>query len=274
MRLSPSRIVTTRRGTPRRWSTAVAATASGGATIAPSVSATGQAMSGISTCATAATMTVVNSTRPMASNRIGRAFALKSRMGVKYAAANRIGGRKSRKTRSGSSVMRGIAGSSPRTTPPNRRRIGSATLNRRARYDRAVATTRRTKTASMGPIGAIIRVSGQAWRRGGGSAASGGHAGAIGRGLSAADLERGKVVGRREAEDRAEEREPVLDRPSNRLGPPETVALTRERDVSVLDASVSEGRDDRLGLGRRHDPVVETVQHEDRAGDAVEMPDR
>ena len=39
MRLSPSRIVTMRRGTPRRRKIAVAATASGGATIAPRVTA-------------------------------------------------------------------------------------------------------------------------------------------------------------------------------------------------------------------------------------------
>ncbi len=45
-RLSPSRIVTIRRGTPRRWKIAVAATASGGATIAPSVRAAAHGMVG------------------------------------------------------------------------------------------------------------------------------------------------------------------------------------------------------------------------------------
>ena len=45
-RLSPSRIVTTLRGTPSRRKTAVAATASGGATIAPRASAAADGMPG------------------------------------------------------------------------------------------------------------------------------------------------------------------------------------------------------------------------------------
>ncbi len=72
MRLSPSRIVTIRRETPSRWKTAVAATASGGATMAPSANAAASGMP-VSCCVTNATATVVNSTSPMASNRIGRA---------------------------------------------------------------------------------------------------------------------------------------------------------------------------------------------------------
>src|SRR3954447_23943206 len=40
-RLSPSSMVTRRRGTPRRWKTVVAAAASGGATIAPRIKAAG-----------------------------------------------------------------------------------------------------------------------------------------------------------------------------------------------------------------------------------------
>jgi len=45
-RLSPSRIVTMRRGTPTRWKIAVAATASGGATIAPRAKAPAQPSAG------------------------------------------------------------------------------------------------------------------------------------------------------------------------------------------------------------------------------------
>ncbi len=128
-------MVTIRRGTPSRWKIAVAATASGGATMAPSVTATAHSIEGTSARTTIATTTVVNSTRPTASSRIGRTFALKSRMGVKYAAANRIGGRKSRKTTSGSSSIGGSlpAPRNPRTTPPSRNRIGSAIRIRRAR---------------------------------------------------------------------------------------------------------------------------------------------
>ena len=82
-RLSPSRIVTIRRGTPSRWNTALDATASGGETIAPSVSATAQAMSGTSSLATAPTRNVVNRTRPTASRRIARRFLRRSRIDVK-----------------------------------------------------------------------------------------------------------------------------------------------------------------------------------------------
>ena len=64
MRLSPSRIVTIRRETPSRWKTAVAATASGGATIAPRVSAAARPMPGIEALATSPTATVVNSDEP------------------------------------------------------------------------------------------------------------------------------------------------------------------------------------------------------------------
>ena len=52
-RLSPSRIVTIRRGTARRAATAVAAISSGGATIAPSAMATAHGMPGIRACAVA-----------------------------------------------------------------------------------------------------------------------------------------------------------------------------------------------------------------------------
>ena len=61
-----------RRGTLRRCVTAVAATASGGDTIAPSTNATGQLIPGITACATQATAVVVTTTRPTASNVIGR----------------------------------------------------------------------------------------------------------------------------------------------------------------------------------------------------------
>ncbi len=82
-RLSPSRIVTTRRGTPSRWKIAVAATASGGATIAPRAKAAGQPRPGMSAWATSATAAVVVRTSPTDRRPIARRFFLKSRIEVK-----------------------------------------------------------------------------------------------------------------------------------------------------------------------------------------------
>ena len=59
------------RGVPSRRKTVVAARASVGPTIAPSVNATGQLMPGTSACATTATTTIVNRTRPIDSRRSG-----------------------------------------------------------------------------------------------------------------------------------------------------------------------------------------------------------
>jgi len=83
IRLSPSRIVTIRRGTPSRRKIAVAATASGGATIAPSANAAGQPTPGTSAWTTAATTAAVTRTSATASNAIFRAFARMSRIDVK-----------------------------------------------------------------------------------------------------------------------------------------------------------------------------------------------
>src|SRR5262245_28554295 len=94
-------MVTMRRGTFKRWVTAVAATASGGDTIAPSTNATGQLIPGITACATHATAVVVTTTRPIASSAIGRVLAAKSRHDVNQAAANSSGGRNSSSTSSG-----------------------------------------------------------------------------------------------------------------------------------------------------------------------------
>ena len=68
---SPSRIVTMRRGSPILRATAVAATASGGATTAPIANETGHEMPGMSACTMAPTPKVVNTTRPTESSRIG-----------------------------------------------------------------------------------------------------------------------------------------------------------------------------------------------------------
>ena len=75
---SPSRIVTTRRGSPIRRPMAVAATASGGATTAPMANDAGQPRSGSIACTSTPTPRVVNTTSPTDSSRIGRRLALKS----------------------------------------------------------------------------------------------------------------------------------------------------------------------------------------------------
>ena len=81
-RLSPSRIVTIRRGTARRAAIAVAAISSGGATIAPRAMAIAHGMPGISACAVAPAARALAITRPMASEPIEPRFARRLRSGV------------------------------------------------------------------------------------------------------------------------------------------------------------------------------------------------
>jgi hypothetical protein len=85
MRLSPSRIVAIRRGTPRRLAIAVAATGSVGETMTPKTKAAGHE-SPMAACATTATVTAVSGTRPMPKSAIGLTFTLNSRGEKKKAA--------------------------------------------------------------------------------------------------------------------------------------------------------------------------------------------
>ena len=117
-------MVTTRRGTLSRWVTAVAATASGGDTIAPSTNATCQLIPGMNVCATQATAVVVATTRPMASSAIGRLLAAKSRHDVNHAAAYSSGGRNSSSTSSGLMWTRGRPGMNASARPPTTSRMG------------------------------------------------------------------------------------------------------------------------------------------------------
>ena len=84
-RLSPSTIVTSLRGTPKRRAIEVAARGSVGDTIAPRTKALPHENPSMTVCATTATPTVVTRTRPTASSPIGREFALSSRSDVKKA---------------------------------------------------------------------------------------------------------------------------------------------------------------------------------------------
>ena len=71
-RLSPSSTVTRWRGRRMVLSTDVAATALGGATIAPNATAAAQGRPGTSSLIVMAMAAAVNNTAPSASNRIGR----------------------------------------------------------------------------------------------------------------------------------------------------------------------------------------------------------
>ena len=82
----PWRSAIRRRGTARRSMTAIAATSSGGDTIAPSAMAIGTVMPGTMTSATPATARVLASTNPIASDTMLPSFARKLRIGVKNAA--------------------------------------------------------------------------------------------------------------------------------------------------------------------------------------------
>lgn len=66
-RLSPSSSTISRRGSATRSSTALAATASGGETIAPSVKQAAQGSEGTAQCTARPTARVVNTTAPIAS---------------------------------------------------------------------------------------------------------------------------------------------------------------------------------------------------------------
>ncbi len=105
-RLSPSRIVMTRRGRPTRRAIAVAATASGGATTAPSAKPTASLTSSIAQT-TRPTPTVVNSTSPTLSSAIGRRYVWKSINDVRIDAAYSSGGSRPISTISGVSSKSG-----------------------------------------------------------------------------------------------------------------------------------------------------------------------
>ena len=84
-RLSPSMIAMILRGTEMREAIAVAATASVGATIAPTTNDTGHERPEMNVWQTAATVTVVTSTSPTASNESGLMLVRRSRSDVKNA---------------------------------------------------------------------------------------------------------------------------------------------------------------------------------------------
>ena len=131
MRLSPPITVLTRSGTPRRRKIASAATGSVGATTAPNTKAAAHGRP-MTKWAAIATRETVSSTRPIASSRIGRMCARRSRGDDEKAAELSSGGRKTRKITSGGREISGIPGTKPMARPPSTRKIGYGTPTFRA----------------------------------------------------------------------------------------------------------------------------------------------
>src|SRR5689334_23402281 len=92
--------------------------------------------------------------------------------------------------------------------------------------------------------------------------------------IDAVEIERWKVVGGREPEDRAEERQPGLERPALRHLATETMALALEREVGVRDALRFECRREGFRLVRRDDLVVKPLEDQHRNRDLIEEMDR
>src|SRR3954454_6576309 len=143
---SPSRTTTSRRGAPTRDAIAVAATASVGATIAPSVNDTAHDMPTTS-WAISATPTIVNRTQPTASIEIGFRLACRSRSDEKNAAEYSSGGSRMMKTRSGGSSTSGAPGTNPSAAPPTTSAIGYGTRTTSAS---TISATTATITPSNG----------------------------------------------------------------------------------------------------------------------------
>src|SRR5699024_4348597 len=142
-RLSPSRIVTIRRGIPTRRAIDVAATASGGATTAPSASAAVRGTGRIHH-ATRPTPMVVKTTSPTESKPIGRLLRRKSISDVRMAAAYSKGGRNPINTRSGVSATSGMNGTYEPTNPATTSSSGADSPIRRAKAVPAIAHVART----------------------------------------------------------------------------------------------------------------------------------
>src|SRR2546423_13366383 len=109
----------------RSWrSTAVAAAASGGATIAPSTIAGAHGISSTKPRATRATAIVVNPTANITRLVTGAQLSLRSLGEASYAASSSTGAIKSASASSGGTVIEGAPGTNARTAPPSARNTG------------------------------------------------------------------------------------------------------------------------------------------------------
>ncbi len=152
-RPSPSSTVTIRAGMPSRLPTAVAATASGGETTAPTAMAAASPISGTSQCRKKPTTTAETMTRTTASAEIAVKFRRKSPAGTVIAAEYRIGGRMMNRIRCGSSTSSGAPGMNPAAAPSRTNKIGEATPIRGANRDTATIT--RTMSARTTAVSSI-----------------------------------------------------------------------------------------------------------------------
>jgi hypothetical protein len=130
---------------------ATEATASGGATMAPSAIAAAKGMSGISACSTKATAKAVISTMPIASWVIARSARRIAITDDSTAAAYSNGGSNTVSTTSGSTSTVGTAGMNDTAIPAMTSRIGDGTLIRAAiPLTTTTPTTNRTTCSSSG----------------------------------------------------------------------------------------------------------------------------
>ena len=151
---SPSRIVFERPLTPSRSSTAAADTGSVGPSTAPSTNAAAHGMPSTA-LATAATAQMVAITRPTASSVIGAQLARSSCAETAIAAAYSSGGRKTKKTTSGSSSGEGRPGTRPITSPPSTSATGYGTPLRRPRPASTATANSRKTNSSISATGII-----------------------------------------------------------------------------------------------------------------------
>src|SRR5689334_10884215 len=187
---------------------------------------------------------------------------------------------------SGSSSGLGSPGTSPRASPPRTSRTGYGTAIRRATTARTVDATSRRKTISIScdePAVAGSDAAVAAARTGtpaavatAASAPDGVRRGPTGRPsgprvgtVEELDLEPLDVVGRREPEDLAVERELRLERADDVRRAPEPVVLAREQQIPMRDPPLPERIDDLLRLRRRNDPVLRSLEDQDRTGDPL-----
>src|SRR6185503_13080135 len=98
--------------------TAVAATASGGATIAPSAIAAAHGIEGMIARATTATAIVVSTTAKITRLVTGAQLSFRSLSDASYAASSRRGATNSANASSGGSVKDGAAGTKASRAPP------------------------------------------------------------------------------------------------------------------------------------------------------------
>ncbi len=147
-RPSPSRIVTMRGGRPSRLPRLVAATASGGATTAPSAIARASGIAQIR-CTITPTSTADTTTSTMARNPITRRLRRKSTNGTCRAAAYSSGGRITVRTMSGSISKCGTTGMAPTPTPTTVSASGAATPMRPEKNETTPMTSTTPTTTSV-----------------------------------------------------------------------------------------------------------------------------